>query len=173
MFGSDGECLLGSCGILCHLRGLFSLLPRDGEPLVKEAFRGGVGESVNMLFFSNCSYSSDSEKTGLNITFRASSSLARNFFFVKGALFDWSVGSTNKCFLGALGDYNVHTTKGYNRYGTLKSYVSIRSWWFSWLLLLILHSNRRWTVAASRGCNSLTAERRPTHTSHVGQVVRQ
>ena len=93
--GNTGESFFGSCGILCHLRGLFSLLlPRDGEPSVKDVFRGGVGESVNMLFFSNCSYSSDSENTGLNITFKASSlsfDLAKKFFFVKGAVLGcWS-----------------------------------------------------------------------------------
>lgn len=93
-FGNSGECffIMGSCGMLCHLRGLFSLLlPRLGEPSVKDAFRGGVGESANMLFLSNCSYSSDNENTGLNITFTASSpsfELTENFFLVKGALLD-------------------------------------------------------------------------------------
>ena len=90
-FGNTGESFLGSCGILCHLRGLFSLLPRAGEPSVKDVFRRGVGESLNKLFLSICSYSSDSENTGLNITFKASSfssDLARKFFFVKGALLD-------------------------------------------------------------------------------------
>lgn len=124
--GNTGEfLLLGSWGILCHLRGLFSLLlPREGEPSVKDVFRGGVGESVNMLFLSNCSYSSDSENTGLNITFKASSfssDLAKKFFFVKGVVLGcWSDWSTNKYFLGALGDCtnNSHHKRLEIVYGT-------------------------------------------------------
>ena len=110
-FGNTGESFLGSCGMLCHLRGLLSLLPREGEPSLKDVFRGGVGESVSMLFLSSCSNSSDIN-TGLNITFKASSSsldLAKKFFLVKGALLaSCSASSTNKYFFGALGDYTIY-----------------------------------------------------------------
>ena len=171
MPGSTGESFLGSWGMLCHLRGLFSLLTRDGEPSVKDVFRGGVGESVNMLFLSNCSNSSDSEKTGLNITFKASSlssDLVRKFFFVKGALFGcWSVCSTSRYFLGALGDY---TKYGYHKriqqfIWNAISYISIRPW-FSWLPRLILHSFRGWGFLAGGRRVPLVAQRRPTRTNH-------
>lgn len=112
-----GDGFLVSCGMLCHLLGLFSLLARwDKSPASKDPLRVGVGEALSM---SNSSNSSAWEKTGLKITLAASSLFSRlKLLFLIGALFGCSLcWSTRIYFLGALGDYISNSYQKQTREG--------------------------------------------------------